>query len=117
MRDMLFCLYDMVRNDEILVDDEMNRYTMAASLQRTDDNETDFELTSDRLVRKYPGYILDEGMRIVPGPGVPVVSFKWLKELLLSKDLNRNQELDWANEGQYRFLDGDEDLMGNMVAL
>ena len=32
MRDMLFCLFDMVRNDEVLVDDEMSRYTMSASL-------------------------------------------------------------------------------------
>ena len=106
----------MVRNDEVLVDDEMNRFTMKSSNQRTPDNETEFELMSDRLARKFPGYELDDECRIVPGKDTPTVSFKWLKELLLSKDMNRNSELNWANNGQYRFLDGEEDLMGNMVA-
>ena len=53
---MCHALFDMVRNDEILTDDEMNRYTVRPANQRTAKNETEFELCSDRLARKYPGY-------------------------------------------------------------
>ena len=43
----------------------------------------------------------------------PTVNFKWLKEVLLSKD--REDELKWANN-EFRFLDGKVDMTGNMVA-
>ena len=51
-----------------------------------------------------------------PGPDTPVVNFKWLKELLLSKDLSRNEELEWIKDSGYRFLDG-EDMKGNTLSL
>lgn len=54
-------------------------------------------------------------MRIIPGPQTPVVNFKQLKDLLLSKDLSRDSELDWVSAGEFRYLDG-EDMTGNMVA-
>ena len=44
------------------------------------------------------------------------MNFGWLKEILLSKDLDRAKELDWAENGEYRFLDGKVDLSGNAVA-
>ena len=34
-----------------------------------------------------------------------------MKELLLSKDLERNSELDWIRDDNFRFLDG-EDIAG-----
>ena len=67
------------------------------------------------MVRKFPTYEFDEKMRIVPGGLTPVVNFKNLKELLLSKDLARNMELAHADDGNFRFLDGKVDLTGNMV--
>jgi hypothetical protein len=39
---------------------------------------------------------------------------KQLKEILLSKDLSKGQELDWIANGDYRFLDG-EDIDGDKV--
>ena len=38
-----------------------------------------------------------------------------MKEILLSKDLSRNQELDWIASGEIRFLDG-EDIDGDKVS-
>ena len=79
---------------------------------KTKQNSNFFQIDS----RKFPGYQLDDKCRIKPKKDTPVVSFKWLKELLLSKDLDRADELNWANNGEYRFLDEKEDLTGNMVA-
>jgi len=67
---------------------------------------------SDRHVRKYSDYLLDERLRARPGPNVPVVNFRQLKEILLSTDLSRNDELSWIKESGFRFLDG-EDMKGN----
>ena len=55
----------------------------------------------------FPGYVLDEQLRIRPGPTTPLVNWNYLKDLLLSKDLSRLKELDWINEngGTFRFLD------------
>ena len=68
------------------------------------------------MARKYPDYEMDERCLIVPMKGTPTVKFSWLKELLLSKDLNREKELDWIDKEGYRFLDKSEDMRGNMVA-
>lgn len=43
------------------------------------------------------------------------MNLTYLKELLLSKDLLRTSELDWAKKG-LRFLDATEDLVGDRVA-
>jgi hypothetical protein len=40
-----------------------------------------------------------------------VLNFKQLRDLLLSKDLSRNDELSWVSKNNYRFLDG-EDMAG-----
>ena len=54
--------------------------------------------------------------RIKPGKDTPTVNLEWLKELLLSKDMSRENELDWIQSEGYRFLDG-KDIFGNMAAL
>ena len=59
---------------------------------------------------------MDSLYRMRPGKDTPTVSFPWLKELLLSKDLTRCAELDWIKDG-YRFLDGKTDISGDAVAL
>ena len=58
------------------------------------------------MTRVFPTYIYDERCRIRPGPDTPTVNFNWLKELLLSKDLSRDAELDWVSANNLRFLDG-----------
>ena len=59
---------------------------------------------------------MDSLFRIRPGKDTPTVNIAWLKELLLSKDLTRQSELDWVSQEGYRFLDG-KDLFGDMIAL
>jgi len=68
------------------------------------------------LLRKFPTYEFDERLRIVPGQNTPVINFDELKELLLSTDLSRNEELEFADKEEFRFLDGKTDLNSNMVA-
>ena len=59
---------------------------------------------------------MDDRCFIVPKEGTPTVKFSWLKELLLSKDLSREMELNWIDSEGYRFLDKSEGMFGNMVA-
>lgn len=42
------------------------------------------------------------------------MNFNWLKDILLSKDLSRQQELAWIGK-ESRFLDGTVDMAGNNV--
>lgn len=57
-------------------------------------------------------------MRIRPGPETPTLNFTYMKELLLSKDLNRLNELKWIDEngGTFRFLDETVSMEGTRVA-
>ena len=113
---LLVGLQDLYRNDDILADGECFHFTLNPAHQSTAENPTDYELFSDRFVRIFPGYVLDKRLRIRPGPQTPTVNFAWLKELLLSNDLSRNEELEWIKGGdELRFLQGD-DLSGNQVA-
>ena len=64
----------------------------------------------------FPTYVLDERLRIRPGPETPRVNFANLKEILLSTDLERDNELSWASAKNLRFLDGtDLALTGQQV--
>ena len=49
-----------------------------------------------------------------PKPDTPTVNLKKLKEILLSKDLSRDKELDWMEAQGCRFLDG-EDIDGDKI--
>ena len=113
-RMMCFAIFDLVRNDEVLTDDLMNRYTLDQKHQA--DSQTNYEYLSDRMDMKFPGYEMDDRCFIVPKKDTPTVKFSWLKDLLLSKDLSREKELDWIDSEGYRFLDKSEDMLGNMVA-
>ena len=64
--------------------------------------------------RIFPTYVFDERCRIRPGPDTQRVNFNSLKELLLSKDLARNSELDWVSAKHLRFLDGAE-MLGQQI--
>ena len=63
----------------------------------------------------FPTYKTDWKGRVRPGPETPTVNLAKLKELLLSKDLSRNSELDWVSSKNLRFLDG-TDIEGQHIA-
>jgi hypothetical protein len=109
---------DYYRDDMVLADREIDRYSLNPKMQHTNDNPTGYHLFSDRVVHMYPGYVLDEELRIRPGPTTPTVNFNYLKDLLLSKDMSRMQELDWIDEngGTFRFLDSTVNMDGNRIA-
>ena len=67
--------------------------------------------------KMFPNYEFDEEGRIVPGEGAKLINFKELKELLLSKDLSREEELFWYTNGDAKFLDCEDNLNGSKVAL
>ena len=79
-------LGDFVRNDEILSDPEQLHYSVRHVMQDTPENPTGFELFSDRTSRLYPTYVLDNVLKVVPGPTTPTVNFDQLKELLMCKE-------------------------------
>ena len=95
----------------MLSDKELCRFSVNPKIQRTGENGSKFELFSDRHVRLYSQYVLDERLRLRPGPQTPVVNFRRIKDILLSQDLSREAELDSV----VRFLDG-ENMQGNQVA-
>lgn len=62
----------------------------------------------------FPTYRLTDGLRLVPGPDTPTVNFTQLREILLSEDLTRNEELSWT-KGSLRFLDASVEMDGNRI--
>ena len=92
----------------------MNRVTANPVHQRTESNESEFELYSDRHFRLFSCYDLSDRLVFRPKLDTPTINLKQLKEILLSKDLSRDKELDWISNGQLRFLDG-EDIDGDKV--
>lgn len=103
-------------NDEILADMACARWTLNPALQSTAEKPTEFELFSDRINRMWPSYVLDARNRLRPGPETPTINLAWLKELLLSKELSRNSELEWVSNKSLKYLDG-ADLQGESVCL
>jgi len=99
-------LHDFVKTDQILGDENLQRFSLQQTNQSTPEKLTDFVLYSDRIQTIYPTYVLDERCRIRPGQNTPVINLGWLRELLLSSDLRRNAELDWVSGKNLRFLDG-----------
>lgn len=93
---VLLLIQDLWRNDELLADTETITFSARPEMQDSPTNKTGFMLYSDRMHRVYPTYKLDERLRLVPGPDTPTVNFSVLKEILLSKDLSRNAELEWV---------------------
>ena len=52
-----------------------------------------FMLYSDRIVKKFPTYLLDDSLTLISGPDSELINFNQLKELMLSKDMTRLGEL------------------------
>ena len=103
---IMACLQELYKKDEVLADYEINKWTLNPSHQSTAENPTQFEIFSDRIHRLFPTYVLNSRCCVRPGPETVTMSFTYLKELLLSKDLSRNTELEWVSTKNLRFLDG-----------
>jgi hypothetical protein len=56
--------------------------------------------------------------RVKPGPETPLLSYDYIRNLLLSKDLSRLEELKWIDEngGTFRFLDNSASMEGLRTA-
>jgi hypothetical protein len=103
---VLFALLDLYMDDKVLADREVNLFTLNPAHQHNPMNETNFMLYSDRIRAVYPSYELDNKNRVVAGPETPTLNFNEVVSILLSKDLNRNEELKWVEkETGGRFLD------------
>jgi hypothetical protein len=88
----------------------MNLFSLKKEMQDSPTNPTSFYLFSDRLKKFFPDYRLDAHSALRPKVDTPTMNFNTLKEILLSKDLSRNIELEFAGKEQYRFLDSKVDL-------
>jgi len=106
-------LIDLYADDVILANIEMTMFSADSTDQQTKDNKSGFELYSDRMARHsdHLEYRPNGTMKLFPKKNTPVVNFKQLRELLMSKDLNRNNEIDWIDSKVFRFLDG-ADIQG-----
>ena len=110
-------VFELFRKDEIMSDKMMDYFSVDPAMQCMFGNSTGFELCSDRLAKDFPQYVFDERGRVRPGADFHSVNFDYLKELLLSKrDRKKEARIQWANEDEFRFLDGNTNLWGDMVA-
>jgi|LakMenEpi03Aug12_release.lakeMendotaPanAssembly.Ray.scaffolds.fasta_scaffold361108_1 hypothetical protein len=83
-------LGELFRNDDILTDAFENHYSTQKAMQDSPLNKTGFELYSDRIARIYPTYVLNDNLKLQPGPTTETISFNTLKDILLSTDLSRD---------------------------
>jgi hypothetical protein len=109
-------LQELFRNDDLLADAEETTYSARPEMQDAPGNRTGFELFSDRVKRLFPDYILDNTLKLIAGPSTATVNFNTLKEILLSKDLKRDNELAWIAKAS-RFLDAKVDMTGDRICL
>ena len=65
-----------------------------------------FEVFSDRFIRAYPGYCLDEVMRIRARPETRVLNMENLVSLFRSKDEALWNQNAWMFQNEFKFLDG-----------
>jgi hypothetical protein len=105
-----FALVELFREDWVLSDKEMHKFSVNKKMQNTELNPTGFMLFSDRVAMMYPGYLVDMRLAIRAGPDTPTLNFNYMKELYLSKDLSRNNEFNWMELENNRFLDGKVDM-------
>ena len=87
-------------------------------MQDREDNPTGYMLFSDRMGKVYSTCTYDCALtRVLPGPDTPKIGFQGLREILLSQDLSLNGKLSEISADDFLFLDGNEDMTGNMTAL
>ena len=90
-----FSIGDLFKMDLVMADFENYRYSLDPARQRHPETnpESEYELCSDRMARKYPGYTLNEHLRFVAGPTIQKIKLTDLKEMLLCKDLECYEQI------------------------
>ena len=87
-------LYDLYRNDEILADFEMNRFTIDFETHHQQaGTATGYQVCTERMKSKFGMYTFDDRCRVIPGQLSPASDFVELKSLLLDQDLEKMPEL------------------------
>ena len=99
-------LNNLFKDDRVLCDRGQYLFSTNPALQRTDANESQFELCSDRLQRLYPTYSVTEQGVFQPRPEAMMISFPEIKRLLLSKDPADYDRLQELTVGKCSLLDG-----------
>ena len=112
LTDFQNALLELYREDQILADDQMDRFSVMQSVQNTDRSSSDFDLCSDRFVREFPSYEFDRTCRVFPSSKTPTSNFNSLKDYLLSTNLSAMKDF----KEEIRFLDGQVNLDGERVA-
>lgn len=111
-----FC--DLYQNDEVLANNNLEQWSLNPALQRSSSNpDSEFELFSDRYVRRFSKYTLLDHKFLVANKNTPTINFDHLKNLLLSKDMSRMTEYLTLINGDCKFLDKKNNMIGNRVAL
>ena len=109
----LRAVIDLYLNDEVLANKEFTMFSVNPKDQHKPSKQTDFRLYSDWRIDRasHLEFRAGRGIQLFPKADTPRINLKQLKELFLSKDLNRIKELEWASQGNCKFLDG-EDING-----
>ena len=74
-------------------------------------------LCSDRMFKSFSNFKFESEGVVVPSNSRDTVKFNSLKELLLSKDLSRIDEIQWGSLFESKYLNGFDDTNGFKVAL
>jgi hypothetical protein len=111
-----FGCYDLFQNDELLADELCEKFTLDPKYQRNENNEdSQFELYSDRYMRKFSHFNIDDQLRFTPNEKAKTINFDNLKNILLSTDLGLITEYEKLVSGNLKFLDSKVNMVGNRV--
>ena len=120
MSDFIADMFALFKNDQVLCDAEMNRYSLNTELLR---EGSEFELCSDRIKRMFSEYDVDEEGHFYAGAEADTIDFDELKELLLSdasdptsQSKHEEFKLRTSQGKKNLFLNGNVDMKGNRVA-
>lgn len=111
-----FGCYDLFQNDELLADTLCETFTLDPKYQRNEANpNSEYELYSDRYIRKFSHFNIDNQLRFTPNEKAQTINFDNLKKILLSTDLSRVPEYEKLISGDLKFLDSKVNMIGNRV--
>ena len=60
-------VFDLFRNDQVLANQEMTKFSLQIQNQNQIQSPTEFNLCSDWFVSRYPSYVFDSQCKVKPG--------------------------------------------------
>jgi hypothetical protein len=101
-------LFDLYCDDKVLANNDVTMFSLDPKDQSTPENPTQYKLYSDRFADQADHLEIrpNKALKLYPKAGTPTTNLDELRELLLSTDLSRNEELNWIDGKNFRFLDG-----------